>query len=234
MNAGAALAALAVIPARGGSRRVPRKNIREMHGRPLLAYSVEAAVRSGLFARVVVSTDDAEIAAVAQALGADVPFLRAPALADDTTPVSRATIDVIDRLEEVGEAYVEVCQLMPNCPLRTADDVVASHRQFTERPADAQISVTSYGWQSPWWAMRRSPEGSLDPLFPDAMQQRSQDLPGLFSPTGAVWWARKDALRRAGTFHLPGRTGWEIDWTHAIDIDTEEDWRLAEAVMRRS
>ena len=101
--------ALAVIPARGGSRRVPRKNIREMHGRPLLAHSVDAALGRGLFARVVVSTDDPEIAAAAQALGADVPFLRAPALADDITPISRATIDVVERLENAGEAYVEIC-----------------------------------------------------------------------------------------------------------------------------
>jgi N-acylneuraminate cytidylyltransferase len=223
--------ALAVIPARGGSRRVPRKNIREMHGRPVLAYSVEAALGSNLFARVVVSTDDAEIADVARSLGADVPFLREASLADDVTPVSRATIDVVDRLAEGGEAYLEVCQLMPNCPLRTAEDVVASHRQFTGQPAEAQISVARYGWQSPWWAMRRAANGTLDPVFPDALQQRSQDLPELFAPTGAIWWARTDALRRAGTFHLPGRTGWEIDWTHAIDIDTEDDWRLAEALM---
>jgi N-acylneuraminate cytidylyltransferase len=223
--------ALAVIPARGGSRRVPRKNIREMHGRPVLAYSVEAALGSNLFARVVVSTDDAEIADVARSLGADVPFLREASLADDVTPVSRATIDVVDRLAEGGEAYLEVCQLMPNCPLRTAEDVVASHRQFTGQPAEAQISVARYGWQSPWWALRRAANGTLDPVFPDALQQRSQDLPELFAPTGAIWWARTDALRRAGTFHLPGRTGWEIDWTHAIDIDTEDDWRLAEALM---
>jgi pseudaminic acid cytidylyltransferase len=227
-------AALAVIPARGGSQRVPRKNIREMRGRPLIAYSIEAALNSGVFARVVVSTDDAEIADVARELGAEVPFLRASALADDITPVSRATIDVIDRLEEDGEAYPEVCQLLPNCPLRTHDDVVASHRQFTDRQADAQISVARYGWQSPWWAMRRAPDGSLEPLFPDAMQQRSQDLSELFCPTGAVWWARTDALRRAGTFHLAGRTGWEIDWTHGLDIDTEEDWRLADALMAHS
>lgn len=225
--------ALAVIPARGGSRRVPRKNIREMRGRPLLAYTVEAALESGLFARVVVSTDDAEIADVARAAGADIPFLRAPDLADDITPVSRATIDVVDRLEQAGAAFAEVCQLMPNCPLRTADDVVASHRQFTDRPSDSQISVARYGWQNPWWAMRTAPDGSLDPLFPDAMQARSQDLPELVCPTGAVWWARTDALRRAGTFHLPGRTAWELDWTHAIDIDTEDDWRLAEALMGR-
>ena len=95
MSAGSSLA---VIPARDGSRRVPRKNFREMHGRPLLAYSVKAALGSGHFPRVVVPTDDAEIAAVARALGADFRFLRSPALADDMTPVSRATIDVLDRL----------------------------------------------------------------------------------------------------------------------------------------
>lgn len=224
---------LAVIPARGGSRRVPRKNIREMHGRPLLAYSIAAALDSGLFGRVVVSTDDAEIADVARAEGADVPFLRSPALADDITPVSRATIDMLERLEAAGETYADVCQLMPNCPLRTAEDVVASHRQFKDQPADAQLSVAPYGWQNPWWAMRRATDGSLDALFPDAMQQRSQDLPEVYGPTGAVWWARTGALRRAETFHLPGRTGWVIDWTHAIDIDTEDDWRLAEALMGR-
>src|SRR5689334_15368342 len=109
-----------------------------MHGRPLLAYSIEAAQRSGLFARVVVSTDDEEIADVARTHGAHVPFLRSPTLADDVTPVSRATIDVLDRLEEAGETYLHVCQLMPNCPLRTADDVVASHRQLSEHPAEAQ------------------------------------------------------------------------------------------------
>ena len=82
--------------------------------------------------------------------------------------------------------------------------------------------------------MRRAADGSLDPLFPDAMRQRSQDLPELYGPTGAVWWARTDALRGAGTFHLPGRTGREIDWMHAIDIDTEHDWRLADALLGRS
>ena len=106
MSAGGALA---VIPARGGSRRVPRKNIREMHGRPLLAYTVEAALGSGLFARVVVSTDDPEIAAAAQALGADVPFLRVPPWPTTSRPSRGRRSTSSERLENAGEAYVEVC-----------------------------------------------------------------------------------------------------------------------------
>ena len=151
-----ATARLAVIPARGGSKRIPGKNVRPMQGRPLLAYTVEAAVGSGLFERVIVTTDSAEIAVIARASGAEVPFLRDPTLADDITPVSRATIDVLERLGQAGQAYEQVCQLMPNCPLRTADDVTASHRQFVATSASAQISVVRFGWQNPWWAMRRA------------------------------------------------------------------------------
>ena len=224
-------ARLAVIPARGGSKRIPGKNVRPMHGRPLLAYTVEAAVGSGLFERVIVTTDSAEIAVIAQASGAEVPFLRDPTLADDITPVSRATIDVLERLGQAGQAYEQVCQLMPNCPLRTSEDVTASHRQFVATSASAQISVVRFGWQNPWWAMRRASDLTITPLFAEAMTQRSQDLPELFCPTGAVWWATTDALLREGTFHMAGRTGWEIHWTHGLDIDTEDDWLLTDVLM---
>ncbi len=230
MMPGAALN-LAVIPARGGSKRVPKKNVRPMRGRPLLAYTVEAALDSGLFDRVVVTTDSSDIAELARAHGAEVPFVRDPALADDVTPVSAATIDVLERLDPHGQTYAHVCQLMPNCPLRTADDVAASYRQFVDTGPDSQISVVRYGWQNPWWALRRDSDMALEPLFPESLTQRSQDLPELFCPTGAVWWAQTSAVRREGTFHLPGRTGWEIAWTHGLDIDTEDDWLLADILM---
>jgi N-acylneuraminate cytidylyltransferase len=207
---------LAMIPARVGSRRVPRKNIREMHARPLLAYSIDGAVATGLFARVVVSTDDAEIADVARTAGADVPFLRVPR-PGRPRDAGVATIDVVDRLEAAGEAYREVCQLMPNCPLRIADDVVASHRQCTERPAEAQISVARYGWQSPWWAMRRGADGTLDPVFPNEMQRRSQDLPELVCPTGAVGGRGRTRCAARGRFAFPagpaGRSTGRMRWT---------------------
>lgn len=223
--------ALAVIPARGGSKRVPRKNVREMDGRPLIAYTIEAALGSGVFARVVVSTDDEEIARIGRACGADVPFLRAASLADDVTPVSAATADALDRLDPDGAIFSDVAQLMANCPLRTAADVRASQDAFRAADAPAQISVTSYGWQNPWWALTRDAVGRIQPIFADRLQQRSQDLPQLFCPTGAIWWARAGTLREGRTFHVEGRVAWEMPWRRAIDIDTEDDWSLAEGLV---
>ena len=222
---------LAVIPARAGSKRVPGKNVRPLAGRPLLAYAVRAAVSSGLFARVVVSTDDEVIAGVAREHGADVPFLRDAALADDVTPVSAATADVLDRLDPTGAKYATVCQLMANCPFTTVADVLDSYAQFETIGTDAQVSVVRYGWQNPWWALRRDERMVLEPLFAERLVQRSQDLPVIFCPTGAVWWIRAEVLRRERTFHVAGRTGWEMPWQRGLDIDSEEDWALAEALL---
>ena len=223
--------ALAVIPARGGSKRIPRKNVRDLAGRPLIAYSVEAALESGVFARVVVSTDDEEIARIARECGAEVPFLRAAALSDDVTPVSAATADALGRLDPGGAAYADVAQLMANCPLRTAEDVRMSREAFLAGRAPAQISVARYGWQSPWWALTRDATTRIEPLFADRLLERSQDLPVLFCPTGAIWWATAETLRARRTYHVEARTGWEMPWDRAIDIDTEDDWRLAERLL---
>jgi CMP-N-acetylneuraminic acid synthetase len=222
---------LAVIPARGGSKRLPGKNVRPLLGVPAIAYSIRAAVDSGLFARVIVSTDSDEIAAVAVAHGAEVPFRRDASISDDQTPVSAVTVDALERMDPEASRYTHVAQLMPNCPLRTAHDVRASYAQFVDTGAGSQLSVTRFGWQNPWWAMRRGPSMVLDPLFKDQVTQRSQDLPELFCPTGVIWWATADTLRRERTFHIPGRTGWEIAWQHAVDIDTAEDWAMAEALL---
>jgi pseudaminic acid cytidylyltransferase len=224
---------LAVIPARAGSKRLPGKNIRVLCGLPALAYTIAAARDSGLFSLVLVSTDNETIAEIATRHGADVPFLRAAALADDETPVSSVTVDALLRVDRSGRRFNCVAQLMPNCPLRDAADVRDSFEQFVETEASAQLSVARFGWQTPWWAMRRGDDFTLAPLFPQEAVARGQDLPSVFCPTGAIWWARADTLREAGTFHVPGRTGWEIDPVHAIDIDTEDDWRLAEALMEQ-
>jgi CMP-N-acetylneuraminic acid synthetase len=223
--------ALAVIPARAGSKRLPDKNVRVMCSKPAIAYSIEAARHSGLFARVIVSTDSERIAEIAIRFGAEVPFLRDATLADDQTPVSMATADALARLDPTGRTFNAVAQLLPTCPLRDAADVRDSFRQFVASQARTQLSIARYGWQPPWWAMRRAPDLSLRPLFPHEAVQRSQDLPAVFCPTGAIWWARAEVLREARTYHIDGRTGWEIDPLHGLDIDTNEDWRLAEALM---
>jgi CMP-N-acetylneuraminic acid synthetase len=223
---------LAVIPARGGSKRVPGKNVRPLAGRPVLDYTVEAARASGLFAAVVVSTDSAAIAEVARRAGADVPFLRSAALAGDDVPVSSATTDVLARLDPAGTTFTAVAQLMPNCPLRNAADVRASYRQFCETGAEAQLSVVRFGWQNPWWALHRDASMRLEPLFEDRVTAPSQSLSPLYCPTGAIWWAQSRVLRSQGTFHVAGRTGWEIPWERGVDVDTEEDWRMLEVLHR--
>jgi CMP-N-acetylneuraminic acid synthetase len=222
---------IAIIPARGGSKRIPGKNIRPLAGKPLIAYAIAAACESGLFERIVVTTNSQEIAEVAQRYSAEVPFLRDENLADDFTPVSSATVDALLRLDSVGDKFDAVAQLMPNCPLRTAADVSDSFRQFEKIGAESQISVVRYGWQNPWWAMRRNERHELEPVFKE-MTARSQDLPELFCPTGAIWWAKTAALRRTKTFHMENRTGWEIPWQRGIDIDTFEDWAMAEVLLR--
>lgn len=222
---------LAVIPARGGSKRIPHKNIRELAGRPMIAYTIRAALDSGLFDRVVVSTDSQEIAEAAKGLGAEVPFLRAASLADDITPVSLATCDMLERLDPRGDRYDSVAQLMPNCPMRTAADVVDSYAAFVDSGSDAQISVFRYGWMNPWWAMSMGPDGSLEPVFPDRVAERSQDQPELVCPSGAIWWAKAGVLRAERTFNVPDRTGHVLQWEHALDIDDEDDWRMAEVLI---
>ncbi|HEY9087653.1 MAG TPA: acylneuraminate cytidylyltransferase family protein [Anaerolineaceae bacterium] len=223
---------IAVIPARANSKRVPRKNIRLFLGKPIIAYTIEAALTSGLFARVIVSTDSEEYAEIARQFGAETPFLRGDALAGDHVPISAVTVDVLERLDPDGSLYPDVCQLMANCPLRTAEDIQDSYRQFRESEARTQISVTRSGWLNPWWAMTRDDQYHLEPIFKEALTQRSQDLPALFVPTGAVWWAKSAVLRQEKTFHTPDRRGWEIPWFRAVDIDDEDDWLLAKALMQ--
>lgn len=226
------MARLAVIPARGGSKRLPHKNVRTLAGKPMLAYTVEAALASGLFDMVVVSTDDREIAAVAAEHGAQVPFLRQAALADDFTPVSAVTLDALSRLDGDGQRFDEVAQLMANCPLRDAEDVKASLAAFQATPHEAQVSVTSYGWLNPWWALQRDEEGAAKAVFEERLRSRSQDLPPLFCPTGAIWWISADALRREGTFHIRRRAMFELAWHKAVDIDDQADFELAELLLR--
>jgi N-acylneuraminate cytidylyltransferase len=223
---------IAIIPARGGSKRIPDKNIRAFRGRPLIHHTIRAALDAELFDRVIVTTDDQEIAAIAEDGGAEVPFLRDANLADDHTPISAATVDALERVDPEGTTYTHVAQLMANCPLRTRDDILDSFDRFVERGSPNQLSVFEYGWQNPWWAMQIGDAGTLDPLFPEMFDEnvRSQDQPPLYCITGAIWWAQCDALRSARTFHMDERFAHPMPWQRAVDVDTEDDWQFAEVL----
>lgn len=220
---------IAIILARGGSKRLPRKNILPLGGKPMVAWTVEAAVGSGRFDRVLVSTDDAEIAEIGRTAGAEVPFLR-DAAADDISPSSEATLAALDQAESHwGERYETVAQLMANCPLRNADDIADAVDAFAASGGSAQISCFKFGWMNPWWAVELGPDKRPKFKFPEAMKARSQDLPPLYCPTGAIWLARPDALRKARTFYTDDHVFHPMSWISAVDIDDAEDFKMAEA-----
>ena len=223
--------ALAVIPARGGSQRIPRKNIVPVAGRPLLAWTVAAALGSGVIDRVIVSTDDAEIAAVAREAGADVPELR-DGLADHVTGVDAVTAQLVRRLAAAGETYDDVVQLLPTCPLRDAGHVRAAVERFRAGASRAQASCYRFGWENPWWALQLDEDGSGGHFaFPQALDERSQDLPVLYGLTGAVWVAESGVWVERDGFPLDSCSWFELPWRAAIDIDEPEDLELAAVLL---
>lgn len=223
---------VAIIPARGGSKRIPRKNIIDFNGKPLIAWTIEAALASNKFTKVVVSTDDSEIAEVSKSYGAEVPFLR-DNHADDFSPVSEGTICTLQQLAEVGETYDEVVQLFAVCPLRTDKDIQEAIQYFEKQNLDFLISAFKYTWMNPWWATTLSEKGEPSWIFEKA-KKRSQDLPELFSPTGAIWMAKVALLLESSSFYGPGHVFWEMNWKRAIDIDNYEDLELAKALSQLS
>ena len=220
---------IAIIPARGGSKRIHNKNIVEINGRPMLSWTVEACVESGCFSRVLVSTDSEEIARIATQSGADCPFLR-DQNADDKTPASEATIYALGQAESYWEEeYCCVAQLMPNCPLRNSRDVQNAMTLFESSGSDSQISAFRFGWMNPWWSAELTKEKTPKWLFPEALTKRSQDLPDLYCPSGAIWISRRDSLLRNKSFYTESLTLFPLDWISAVDIDDAEDMQMAEA-----
>ena len=221
---------VAIIPARGGSKRIEKKNIINFCGKPMIAWTIEAAKKSEIFERIVVSTDDHEIADVAQQYGASVPFFRKH-YSDDLSPVSLVTIGTLSQLrEEVGEEYEVAVQLMANCPLRNERNIINACDYFQSVNVSSQISCFKFGWMNPWWAATLSEDGRPNKLFPEASKTRSQDLPPLYCPTGAIWIAKVAGLMQHQTYHTPDHIFWPMPWKDAVDIDDKEDLRMAEVL----
>lgn len=226
---------IAIIPARGGSKRIPRKNIIDFFGLPMISRTIQAANESGCFDRVLVSTDDPAIAEVSRSYGAEAPFLRIHK-ADDFSPVSEATLSALAQAEvHWNESYETVVQLMANCPLREAEDILKAVSAFDGHVSQFQISSFKFGWMNPWWSVKLDAGGIPRRLFPDAFSCRSQDLDALYCPTGAIWIANSNALKHAGTFYGEGHVFENMHWTSAVDIDDYEDLEMAKAIyiMRR-
>ncbi len=224
---------IAVIPARGGSKRIPKKNILEINGKPMLAWTIEAALKSKYIDEVLVSTDDEEIAEVGRKYGAKVPFLR-NSNADDHSPISLATIKALNQWEESGfDKYEVVVQLMANCPLRDSKDIDEAIEHFFFKKIEFQISCFKYGWMNPWWAHKLDSRGIASPVFDEnERMQRSQDQPDLYCPTGAIWIAQREPLFNTKSFYGPNYSFFPMHWIKAIDIDEYEDLEMAKYFIK--
>lgn len=223
---------IAVIPARGGSKRVPRKNIRSFLGEPLIARTVRLLQSSGVFARIVVSTDDAEIATVAAAVGAEVPFMRDAALADDHASTAPVIRDAIDRLTAMGDVPDIVCAVYPAAVLALPDDLRRAVALMQDTPdLSYVVPVTSFGYPIQR-ALRRNPDGSLSMFQPEHYEARSQDLEPAYHDAGQYYvGARAAWLSDRPLFSAHTRTLLIPRW-RVQDIDTLEDWARAEQIVQ--
>lgn len=220
---------LAVIPARGGSKRIPRKNVRPFAGRPMITYAIDAALRSRAFTHIVVSTDDAEIAEIARKAGAEVPFVRPPELADDHTPTVPVIAHAIREADRLGWPSDLVCCIYPCVPLIDADDLAAALRVLREGGTDYVFPVTPF--PSPIQrALRRAEDGTTRPFHPHYASTRSQDLEAAFYDAGQFYWGSREAWLAGRNIHAHGKTIVLPEW-RVVDVDTPDDWDRAEAMF---
>jgi N-acylneuraminate cytidylyltransferase len=221
--------AIAVIPARGGSKRIPRKNIREFAGKPIIAYSINCALRSGLFERVIVSTDDAEISAVARQLGAEVPFVRPPELSDDHTGTAEVIAHTIRFVLDEGSKVTSACCIYPTAPFLQSDDLVRGLEMLESGGLQFVFAATTFAYPV-FRSFRRDPKGGLAMMFPEHLNTRSQDLPEVLHDAGQFYWVTRDGWLRYTNIFSESSGVVIIPRWRVQDIDTEEDWIRAEAM----
>jgi pseudaminic acid cytidylyltransferase len=221
---------LAVIPARGGSKRIPRKNIRLFDGRPIIAYSIEAARLSALFDRIIVSTDDDEIAAIVRESGAETPFTRPATLSDDHTGTNAVVRHAVAWMESHGAPADEVCCIYATAPMVTGEDIRAAHALLA---ADTDFVASATRFEFPVQrALVHSRGGKVVPMFPQWIASRSQDLDETLHDAGQFYWGRPDAFRRHDILFNASVAAYELPSHRVQDIDTEDDWIRAERLFQ--
>lgn len=226
---------LGLIPARGGSKGVPRKNIRLLNGKPLLAYTAESALQAKTLARVILSTEDAEIAETGRNCGLDVPFMRPSELAQDSTPSLAVVRHALLILKENGEDFDAVCLLQPTNPLRRAEDIDACVELFIDNRADCVISVLPVPHEyNPKWVFWKNGGGKMSLSTGDAeIIPRRQDLPPAFHRDGSVYVTRSEIIIDRESLYGENVLGYEMSPQFSANIDTEEDWTAIEKRIRR-
>jgi len=219
---------LALIPARGGSKGIPRKNVRPFCGKPLLQWSIDVALAAPSVDQVVVSTDDPEIAEAALAGGAKVPFLRPPELASDTASGIATVLHALEQLPEVSDVLL----LQPTSPLRLVGDLDAIIALRQEAGRESAVSVTLSG-KHPAWMFALSSQQQLEPLLPYGETACRQQLPPAYALNGALYLASREFLEREHSFLTADTLGYVMPLERSVDIDSPLDWQWGEFLMQQ-
>lgn len=217
---------LAIIPARGGSKRIPRKNIKEFCGKPIIGYSIEAALSSKLFDEVMVSTDDEEIAEIARSFGASVPFMRSKETANDYAILKDVLNEVLAKFKELGKSFDEVCCILPTAPLIECEDILNAHEILSINDAVSVVPVVKYSYTI--WRSLKIENSKLQMNWPENFPKRSQDLPDAYHDAGLFYWYSKRYFEEKIAGFGENACPYILEEEKVQDIDTEDDWRIAE------
>lgn len=220
---------IAIIPARGGSKRIPRKNVLPFCGKPMIAYAIEAAQKTGLFEHIVVSTDDDEIASVARLLGAKTPFVRPAHLSDDFATTSAVMVHAIEECQKLGWDVDNVCCIYPCVPLIQASDIALALQRLENSSSKFCFPIVEF--PSPILrAMKQNPDGTMAPFFAENELIRTQDVRAAFHDAGQFYWGAAQSWLSCENVHSNG-VGLELPAWRVVDIDTPDDLKRAEVIF---
>ena len=217
---------IAIIPARGGSKRIPRKNIKSFCGKPIIAYSIEAALESNIFDEVMVSTDDKEIAEIASSYGAKVPFFRSPEMSSDTAMTVPVLLEVLGEYKKCGKEYDLVCCIYPTAPFINSARLCESMNKLEECKADSVLPVVKYSYPPQRALIIR--ENKLKMVYPENYNVRSQDLEPIYHDAGQFYFLKIETLKNEQTLYCGYSIPIILPEVEVQDIDNEEDWNIAE------
>lgn len=221
---------LAIITARGGSKRIPRKNIKEFCGRPILAYSIEAARKAGIFKEIMVSTEDEEIARIGKEYGADVPFFRSEKTADDFATTAQVIEEVLTEYEKRGKRFTHVCCIYPTAPFLTGEIIKEAMTLLVSKRADSVMPVVKFSFPPQRCVVEK--DGRLEPKWQEYMNCRSQDLEPLYHDCGQFYCLDAERFLKQKTVIMKDTRPVFMEEMRVQDIDTEQDWNIAEMKYR--
>lgn len=223
--------AIAVITARGGSKRIPRKNIKEFCGKPIIAYSIEAALKSNAFDEVIVSTDDEEIAEIAKQYGASVPFMRSKENADDFATTADVLLEVVGKYKELGKEFLHLCCIYPTAPFVSSDNLVSAMELLQTEGVQTVMPVAAFSFPPQRGMYIR--DGRLEYVYPEYATKRSQDIEKMYHDCGQFYCVKVDEFLKEKKIVMPNTKAVVISEREVQDIDTEEDWLIAEIKYQR-